>query len=120
MSGAVAGAHESVDAHLLRTVKESVPTEKSIRHAQRGLNGVDHRLALGIVATGGITPRRTIAVGVELTEHARQSRQLAHEHRNDEVLWESSLRCSAVVGVMKTVNLGNLDDASGRERRGGP
>ena len=54
-----------------------VPTEKSIWHAQHGLNGVDHRLALGRGATGGITPTRSIAVGVDLTEHAKAVRQLA-------------------------------------------
>ena len=63
------GEHGRIDA---------VPTEKSIWHPQRELNGVDHRLALSRGTTGGITPTRSIAVGVDLTEHAKAVRQLAH------------------------------------------
>jgi hypothetical protein len=70
-------------------------------------------------APGGITPTRSIAVDVNLTEHAKAARQLAHEHRNDGAFLEPSLRRCAVVAVMQAVNLWNLDDASGRERRGG-
>jgi hypothetical protein len=89
-----------------------------MRHAQYELNGVDHRLALSRGAPGGITPTRSIAAGLDLTEHAKAVRQLAHEHRNDGLL-EPSLRRCAVVAVMQAVHLWNLDDASGRERRGG-
>ena len=46
---------------LLDTEVVAVPTEKSIWHAQRGLNGADHRLALGPWGNGGITPTRSLA-----------------------------------------------------------
>ena len=60
-----------------------------------------------------------IAVGVDVTEHARQTRQLAQWHRDDGVLLEPSLRRCAVVSVMQPVDLRNLDDASGGELRDG-
>jgi|tagenome__1003787_1003787.scaffolds.fasta_scaffold20109618_2 hypothetical protein len=58
--------------------RRGVPIEKSIWHPERELNGVDHRLASSRGAAGGITPTRSIAVGVDLTEHAKAVRQLAH------------------------------------------
>jgi hypothetical protein len=42
-----------------------VPTEKSIWHPERELDGVDHSLALSRGARRGITPTRNIAVGVD-------------------------------------------------------
>jgi hypothetical protein len=51
------------------------------RYAQCELNGVDHRLALSRGALEGITPTRSIAAGLDLTEHAKAVRQLAHSHR---------------------------------------
>ena len=65
----VAGQDVNVDASHV-----AVPTEKSIWHAQHGLNGVDHRCALGPAAQWTHHSKRGASpVGVDLTEHARQS-----------------------------------------------
>ena len=69
-------------------------------------------------STEGSTPTRSIAVGADLTEHAKAvvSWRTSTETTG---LVEPSLRRCAVVAVMQAVHLWNLDDASGRERRGG-
>jgi hypothetical protein len=64
--------------HHARVRGAVVPTEKSIWHAQCELNGVEHRLALSRRAPGGITPTRSIAAGLDLTEHAKAVRLLPH------------------------------------------
>ena len=63
-------------------------------------------------------PTRSIAVGVDLSEHAKAVGQLATSTETAGLV-EPTLRRCAVVAVMQAVHLWNLDDASGRERRGG-